>query len=73
MVKTEVFHLSRNPDQRVLQVNELALKKVDKCKYLEVKFTRDERLDKDPNTPTGKASAVMRALPFKHRAVAFPN
>ena len=56
--KTEVLHLSRNPDQCVLQVNGATLKQVEKFKYLGVAFTSDEELD----TRIGKVSAVMRAL-----------
>ena len=41
--KTEVLHLSKNPDQSVLQVNGATLKQVEKFKYLEVAFTRDGR------------------------------
>ena len=36
--KTEVLHLSRNPDQFVLQVNGATLKQVEKFKYLGVAF-----------------------------------
>ena len=36
--KTEVLHLSRNPDQCVLQVNGATLKQVEKLKYLGVAF-----------------------------------
>ena len=61
--KTEVLHLSRNPDQCVLQVNGATLRQVEKFKYLGVAFTigrQDEELD----TRIGKASAVMRALDY---------
>ena len=60
--KTEVLHLSRNPDQYVLQVNGATLKQVEKFKYLGVAFTSDGRQDKELDTRIGKASAVMRAL-----------
>ena len=60
--KTEVLHLSRNPDQCVLQVNGVTLKQVEKFKYLGVAFTSDGRQDEELNTRIGKASAVMRAL-----------
>ena len=61
---TKVFHLSRNPDQCVLQVNGATLKQVEKFKYLGVAFTRDGRQDEELDTRIGKASAVMRALHY---------
>ena len=60
--KTEVLHLSRNPDLCVLQVNGATLKQVEKFKYLGVAFTSDGRQDEELDTRIGKASAVMRAL-----------
>jgi len=39
--KTEVLHLSRNPDQYSLQVSGASLKQVEKFKYLGVVFTSD--------------------------------
>ena len=62
--KTEVLHLSRNPDQCVLQVNGVALKLVEKFRYLGVAFTSDGRQDEELDTRIGKASAVMRALHY---------
>ena len=62
--KTEVLHLSRNPDQCVLQVNGATLKHVEKFKYLGVAFTSDGRQDEELDTRIGKASAVMRALHY---------
>ena len=59
--KTEVLHLSRNPDQCVLQVNGVTLKPVDMFKYLGVAFTSDERQDEELDTRIGRASAVTRA------------
>ena len=41
--KIEVLHLSRNPDQCVLQVNGATLKQVENFKYLEVALTSDGR------------------------------
>ena len=64
--KTEVLHLSRNPDQCLLQVNRATLKQVEKFKYLGVAFTSDIRQDEELDTQIGKASAVIRAL---HRSV----
>ena len=48
--KTEVLHLSRNPDQCVLQVNGATLKQVEKFKYLGVAFTSDGRQDEELDT-----------------------
>ena len=45
--KTEVLHLSRNPDQCVLQVNGATLNQLEKFKYLEVAFTSDRRKTKN--------------------------
>ena len=59
--KTEIFHLSRNPDHSSLQ---LTLKQVEKFKYLGVAFTSDGRQDEELDTQTGKASAGMRALHY---------
>ena len=62
--KTEVLHLSRNPDQCVLQVNGATLKQVEKFKYLGVAFTSDRRQDEELDTRIGKASAVIRSLHY---------
>ena len=62
--KTEVLHLSRNPDQCVLQANGATLKQVEKFKYLGVAFTSDGRQDEELDTRIGKASAVMRVLHY---------
>ena len=62
--KTEVLHLSRNPDQCVLQVNGAILKLIEKFKYLVVAFTSDGRQDEELDTRIGTASAVMRALHY---------
>ena len=62
--KTEVLHLSRNPDQCLLQVNGASLKQVEKLKYLGVAFTSDGRQDEELDTQTDKASAVTRALHY---------
>ena len=62
--QTEVFHLSRHPDQCVLQVNGVTLKQVEKFKYLGVAFTSDGRQDEELNTRIGKASTVKRALHY---------
>ena len=52
-------HLSRNPNQFVLQENGATPKQVEKFKYLEVAFTSDGRQDQELNTRIGKPSAVM--------------
>ena len=62
--KTEVLHLSRNPDQSVLQVNGATLKQVEKFKYLGVANTSDGRQDEELDTRIDKASAIMRALHY---------
>ena len=62
--KTEVLHLSRNPDQCVLQVNGATLKREEKFKYLGVAFTSDRKQDEELDTRVGKASAVTRALHY---------
>ena len=62
--KTEVLHLSRNPDLCVLQVNGATLKHLEKSKYLGVAFTSDGRQDEELDIRIGKASAVMRALHY---------
>ena len=48
--KTEVLHLSRNPDRCVLQANGATLKQVEKFKYLGVAFTSDGRQDEELDT-----------------------
>ena len=47
--KTEVLHLSRYPDQCVLQVNGATLKQVEKFKHLGVAFTKARRRTEYPN------------------------
>ena len=64
LAKTEVLHLSRNPDQCVLQVNGATLKQVEKFRYLGVAFTSDGRQDEELVTRIGKASAVTRPLRY---------
>ena len=62
--KTEALHLSRNPDQCVLQVNGVTLKQVEKFKYLGVAFTSDGRQGEELDTRIGNSSVVMRALRY---------
>ena len=53
--KTEVFHLSRNPDQCVLHVNRAPMKQVEKFKYFGVAFTSDGRQNEELDTQICKA------------------
>ena len=62
--KIEVLHLSRNPDQCVLQVHEATLKQVEKFKYLGGVFTSYEKQFVKLDSRICKASAVMRALHY---------
>ena len=62
--KTEVLHLSRNPDQCTSQVNRATLKPMEKFKYLGVAFKSDGRQNEELDTRIGKASAIMRALHY---------
>ena len=64
MAKTELLHLSRNPDQCLLQVTRATLKHMQKLNYLGIAFTSDERQDGELDTRNGQASAVMRALHY---------
>ena len=63
-VKTEVLHLSRNPEQCILQVIRTTLNQVEKFMYLGVAFTSDERQDEEMDSRIGKASAVKRAAHY---------
>ena len=62
--KTEVLHLSRNPDQFMLQVNGARVKQIEKFRYLGVAFTSDGGQGEKLDTRMGKAGAVMRALHY---------
>ena len=62
--KMKVLHLSRNPDQCVLQENGATLKQIEKFKYRGVAFTSEGRQDKELDTRIGKDSAVMRSLHY---------
>ena len=64
MAKTEVLHLSKDPDQCVLQVNKATVKQVEKFKYLGVAFTSAVRQDKALVTRIGKARVVVRVLHY---------
>ena len=54
--KTKVLHLSRNPDQRSLQMNGATLKQLEKFRYFGVTFASDGRQDEELDTQIGKAS-----------------
>ena len=62
MVKTDMLHVSRNTNQRLLQLNGAIQKQVHKFKYLGVAFTSDGRQNKELGIPIGKAIAIMKAL-----------
>ena len=69
MAKTEVLHLSRNPDQRSVRVasewsDAEAGREVQVPLGFISAFTSDGRQDEKLDT-IGKASAVMRALHFR--------
>ena len=56
--KTEVLHLSRDPDKCVLQVSGATLKQIENVKYFGFAFTSDARQDEELNTRIGKARAA---------------
>ena len=58
--KTEVLHLSKNPDQCSVQMNGATLQQAEKLKCLRVAFTSDARQDEELDTRIGKASAQGR-------------
>jgi len=62
--KTEVLHLSINPDQCSLQVSGVSLKQVEKFKYLGIVFTSDGRQDEELNTRMGKAFSFHKSALF---------
>ena len=62
--KTEILHLSRNPNQCSLHSSGVPLKQVERFKYLGVSFTSNGRQDEEIDIRAGKASAVMRALQY---------
>ena len=61
-VKTDLLHVSRNPNQCLLQLNGATQKPVYKFKYLGVAFTSDGRQDEELDIRIGKAIAIKRAL-----------
>ena len=62
ITKTEIMCLSRQPEQRSLQIHGVPLKQSEKFKYLSVSFTTDGRQNSELDIGIGKASAVMRQL-----------
>jgi len=50
--KSEVLHLSRNPDQCSLQASGASLKQVEKFKYFGVVFTSVRRQDEELDSRT---------------------
>ena len=59
-----MLHVSRNTNQRLLQLNGATQKHVYKFKYLEVAFTSDGRQNEELGIPIGKAMAIMKALHY---------
>ena len=59
-----MLHVSRNTNQRLLQLNGATQKQVYKFKYLGVAFTSDGRQDKELGIPIGKAIATIKALHY---------
>ena len=59
-----MLHVSRNANQRLLQLNGATPKQVYKFKYLGVAFTSDGRQSKKQGLPVGKAIAIMKALHY---------
>ena len=63
-VKTNMLQVSRNTNQRLLQLNGVMQKQVYKFKYFGVAFTSDERQNKELHIPIGKTIAIMKALHY---------
>ena len=57
-----MLHISRDTNQRLLQLNGATQKQVYKFHYLGVAFTSDGRQNKQLGIPIGKAAASMKAL-----------
>ena len=55
-----MLHVSRNTNQRLLQLNRATQKQVYKFKYLGVAFTNEQEL----GIPIGKAIAMLKALHY---------
>ena len=59
-----MLHVSRNTNQRLLQMNGATQKQVYKFKYLGVAFMSDGRQNKKLGIPIGKAIAIIKALHY---------
>ena len=59
-----MLHVSRNTNLRLLQLNGVTQKQVNKFKYLGVAFTSDGRENKELGIPIGKTIAIMKALQY---------
>ena len=59
-----MLHISRNTNQRLLQLNGATQKQVYKFKYLGVAFTNDGRQNKELGISVCKAIAIMKALHY---------
>ena len=64
MIKTDMLHVSRNTNQRLLQLNGATQKQSYKFKYLGVAVTSDRRQNKELGIRIGKAIAIMKALHY---------
>ena len=63
-IKTDVLHVSRNSNQKLLQLNGATQKQVYMFKYLGVAFTSDGGQDEELDIRIGKAIAIKRALHY---------
>ena len=63
-VKTNILHVSRNTNQRLLQLNGVIQKQINKFKHLGVAFTSDGRQNKELGIPVDKTIAIMKALHY---------
>ena len=59
-----MLHVSRNTNQRFLQLSGATPKQVYKFKYVGVAFTIDARQTKELSIPIGNAIAIMKALHY---------
>ena len=76
--KTEVLHLSRNPDQCVLQVNGATLKQVEKFRYLGRGGVEDTRLEakakaKAKDTKKIRGQGQGQGQPFRGQNLSRPR
>ena len=59
-----MLHVSRNTNQRLLQLHGATQKQVYKFKYVGVAFTSDGRQNKELGIPIGKTIAIIKALHY---------